>query len=41
MKSIFDLIHQLEDIHPNLYRNYDKQKFYEEAAIIKFSQKVN
>ena len=41
MNNIFELISQLESIHPDLYRNYDKQKFYEEAKKIKNLDKID
>ena len=33
--SIFELIYQLENIHSDLYRNYNKEQFYKEAKKIK------
>ena len=39
MGNFIELIGQLESIHPDLYRNYDKKKFYKELSTIKFNNK--
>ena len=41
MNSIFELIYKLENIHPDLYRNCNKQQFYEEAKKIKNLDKID
>lgn len=34
MNKVIELIEQLESIHPDLYKNYDRDSFYKESKKI-------